>query len=197
MELLSIMVIDTLASHATVDLKIGEDLEAERRGYMNQKVQDAINEQIADEFYASYLYLSMMTYFEAESLRGYAQWMRMQAEEEHVHAMKLVDFLIERGGRVQLRAIDKPMAEFESPLAVMQAALAHEQKVTESINNLYELAVAERDYPAQVMLQWFVTEQVEEEASAGGIVDQLTLAGDSGSALLMLELWCRQFPWSV
>jgi ferritin len=88
---------------------------------------------------------------------------------------------------VQLRAIEKPMAEFESPLAVMQAALAHEQKVTESINNLYELAVTERDYAAQVMLQWFVTEQVEEEASAGAIVDQLTLAGDSGSALLMLD----------
>jgi ferritin len=154
---------------------------------MNQKVQDAINEQIADEFYASYLYLSMMAYFEAESLGGYAQWMRMQAEEEHSHAMKLVDFLIERGGRVQLRAIDKPTAEFESPLAVMRAALAHEQKVTESINNLYELAATERDYPAQVMLQWFVTEQVEEEASAGAIVDQLTLAGDSGSALLMLD----------
>ena len=116
---------------------------------MNQKVQDAINAQIADEFYASYLYLSMMAYFEAESLGGYAQWMRMQA--------------------------------------VMQAALAHEQKVTESINNLYELAVTERDYAAQVMLQWFVTEQVEEEASAGAIVDQLTLAADSGSALLMLD----------
>ncbi|MEJ2369674.1 MAG: ferritin, partial [Gemmatimonadales bacterium] len=155
--------------------------------YMSQKVQDAINEQIADEFYASYLYLSMMAYFEAESLGGYAQWMRMQAAEEHAHAMKLVDFLIERGGRVHLRAIDEPMADFESPLAVMQAALAHEQKVTESINNLYELAVEERDYAAQVMLQWFVTEQVEEEASAGALVDQLTLAGDSGSALLMLD----------
>ena len=154
---------------------------------MNQKVQDAINEQIADEFYASYLYLSMMAYFEAESLGGYGRWMRMQAAEEHDHAMKLVDFLIERGGRVQLRAIDKPTAEFKSPLAVMRAALAHEQKVTESINNLYELAATERDYPAQVMLQWFVTEQVEEEASAGAIVDQLTLAGDSGSALLMLD----------
>lgn len=154
---------------------------------MNQKVQDAINEQIADEFYASYLYLSMMAYFEAESLGGFAQWMRMQAEEEHAHAMKLVDFLIERGGRVHLRAIDEPLAEFDSPLAVMQSALAHEQKVTQSINDLYELAVSESDYPAQVMLQWFVTEQVEEEASAGAIVDQLTLAGDSGSALLMLD----------
>lgn len=154
---------------------------------MNQKVQDAINEQIAAEFYASYLYLSMMAYFEAESLGGFAQWMRIQAAEEHGHAMKLVDFLIERGGRVQLRAIDRPMAEFESPLAVMQAALDHEHGVTERINDLYELSLTERDYAAQVMLQWFVTEQVEEEASAGAIVDQLTLAGDSGGALLMLD----------
>ena len=154
---------------------------------MNEKVQDAINEQIAQEFFASYLYLSMMAYFEAESLGGFAQWMRSQAGEEHAHAMKLVDFLIERGGRVQLRAIEKPSAAFESPLAVMREALAHEQKVTKRINDLYELAMTERDYPAQVMLQWFVTEQVEEEASAGAIVDQLTLAGDSGSALLMLD----------
>ncbi len=154
---------------------------------MNQQVQDAINDQVAEEFYASYLYLSMSAYFEAESLGGFAQWMRMQAQEEHAHAMKLVDFLIERGGRVELKAIDKPPADFESPLAVMQAALSHEQKVTGRINDLYELAVAERDYPAQVMLQWFISEQVEEEASAGAIVDQLELAGDSGSALLMLD----------
>ena len=154
---------------------------------MNPKVEDAINEQIAQEFYASYLYLSMMAYFEAESLGGFAQWMRMQAQEEHGHAMKLVEFLIERGGRLELKAIDKPPADFESPLAVMEAALSHEQKVTARINDLYELAVAERDYPAQVMLQWFITEQVEEEASAGAIVDQLQLAGDSGGAMLMLD----------
>ena len=154
---------------------------------MSPKVEDAINEQIAQEFYASYLYLSMMAYFEAESLGGFAQWMRMQAQEEHGHAMKLVEFLIERGGRLELKAIDKPPADFESPLAVMEAALSHEQKVTARINDLYELAVAERDYPAQVMLQWFITEQVEEEASAGAIVDQLQLAGDSGGAMLMLD----------
>ena len=154
---------------------------------MNEKVEQAINEQIAQEFYASHLYLSMMAYFEAESLGGFAHWMRLQAIEEHGHAMKLVDFLIERGGRVELQAIEKPQRDFDSPLAVMKAALGHEEKVTARINDLYELAVAERDYPAQVMLQWFITEQVEEEASAGAIVDQLALAGDSGGALLMLD----------
>ncbi|UCG76509.1 MAG: ferritin [Gemmatimonadota bacterium] len=154
---------------------------------MNTKVQNAINDQIAQEFFASYLYLSMMIYFEGQSLGGFAHWMRMQAEEERAHALKLLEFLIERGGRVELQAIDKPAADFESPLAVMQSALAHEQKVTKRITDLYELVVAERDYPAQVMLQWFITEQVEEEASAGAIVDQLTLAGDSGSTLLMLD----------
>ena len=159
---------------------------------MNQNVQDAINEQIKQEFFASYLYLSMMAYFEAESLGGFAHWMRLQAEEEHSHAMKLVDFLVERGGRVELQAIDKPQGEFESPLAVMEAALKHEQKVTARINSLYELAGSEGDYPAQVMLQWFITEQVEEEASAGLIVDQLRLAGDSGSALLMLDSKLKQ-----
>ena len=154
---------------------------------MNPKVEDAINEQIKNEIYASHLYLSMMAYFEAESLAGFAHWMKLQAEEEHEHAMKLVDFLIERGGKVELQAIDKPPASFESRLAVMKAALEHEQKVTARINDLYELAVAERDYPAQVMLQWFIAEQVEEESSAGTIVDQLELAGESGSALLMLD----------
>lgn len=154
---------------------------------MNPKVGEAINEQIAQEFYAAHLYLSMMAYFEAESLGGFANWMRLQAAEEHGHALKLVDFLIERGGRLEMQAIDKPQGDFDSPLAVMTAALRHEEKVTARINDLYELAVAERDYPAQVMLQWFITEQVEEEASAGAIVDQLVLAGDSGSALLMLD----------
>ena len=159
---------------------------------MNEKVRAAINEQIKQEFYASHLYLSMMAYFEAESLGGFAHWMRLQAEEEHGHAMKLLDFVIERGGRVELQAIDKPPADFDSPLAVMEAALAHEQKVTKLITGLYELAGDEGDYPAQVMLQWFITEQVEEEASAGLIVDQLRLAGDSGSALLMLDAKLRQ-----
>ncbi len=154
---------------------------------MNENVQNAINEQVTREFYAAHLYLAMMAYFEAESLGGFAHWMRQQAQEERGHAMKLVDFLIDRGGRVELQAIDKPPRDFDSPLGVMKAALEHERKVTAWINELYELAVAERDYPAQVMLQWFIAEQVEEEKNAGDIIDQLEIAGSAGSALLMVD----------
>ncbi len=113
--------------------------------------------------------------------------MRMQAQEEVEHAMRLLDFLLDRGGKVELKALDKPVSDFESPLAVMEAALAHEQKVTGMINRLYELAKEEQDYPTQVLLQWFITEQVEEEKSAGGVVDQLKLAGDSPGAMLVLD----------
>ena len=154
---------------------------------LSKKVQEALNNQIQHEFYAAYLYLAMMAFFENRSLPGFAGWMRLQAQEEVTHATKLVDFILDRGGEVELRAIDAPPSEFDGPLAVMRATLEHERRVTGMINELYELAVAERDYPAQVVLQWFISEQVEEEKSAGDIVDQLELAGDSGSALLGLD----------
>lgn len=154
---------------------------------VDKEVQDAINEQIRHEFYAAYQYLAMMTYFEARSLDGFATWMRHQAEEEVAHAMRLVDFLLDRGGDVELHAIEKPKSGFTSPLEVMRAALAHEQKVTAMINRLYELAVAHDDYPAQVLLQWFISEQVEEEKSTGDIVDKLEFAGDSPGAILVLD----------
>lgn len=152
-----------------------------------KEVQDAINEQIKHEFYAAYQYLGMMTYFESKALDGFANWMRHQAEEEVEHAMRLVDFLLDRGGEVDLQAIEQPKKGFASPLEVMRAALAHEQKVTAMINDLYELSVAHNDYPAQVLLQWFISEQVEEEKSAGDIVDKLEFAGDSPSAILVLD----------
>jgi ferritin len=154
---------------------------------VNEEIQEAINAQIGREFYAAYLYLGMMTYFESRSLPGFAHWMRMQAQEEAAHAMRLVDFLIDRGGSVDLRAIDRPHIEFDSPLDVMKAALAHEQKVTAAINELYALAVKNNDYPAQVLMQWFISEQVEEEKNAGEIVDQLELASGSVSALFVLD----------
>lgn len=153
----------------------------------SDKVQDALNDQITHEFYAAYLYLSMMNHFEAESLPGFAHWMRLQSQEELAHAMKIVDFLNDRGGRVELHGIDKPPAKFDSPLSAMRAALEHERKVTKQIEELYELAQQEKDYPAQILLQWFIAEQVEEEKSASEIVDHLELAGDSGSALLMAD----------
>ena len=146
-----------------------------------------INDQIANEFYAAYLYLAMAAYCDAENLPGFAHWMRMQYDEERGHALRLFHFLLERGERVQLKAIDKPPTKFGTPLEVMKATLAHEKKVTVSINKLYEMAVKEKDYPAQLMLQWFINEQVEEERSVGDIIAQLGMAGDSGPALLMMD----------
>ena len=154
---------------------------------LSQPVQDAINDQIQKELYSAYVYLSMAAYFEAENLPGAAHWMRLQSNEEVEHAMKLFEFLNDRAGRVKLQAIPQPPGEFASPMAVFQEALAHEQKVTKSIHDLYALAVQENDYPTQSMLQWFIDEQVEEEKSAGDIVAQLEMVGDSATALFMLD----------
>jgi ferritin len=150
-------------------------------------MQDAINGQIRDELYSAYLYLSMAAYFEANSLSGSAHWMRVQAQEEVAHAMKFFDFVSERGGRVELQAIDQPPVEFGSPLDVFQMTLEHEQKVTSLIHDLYKVALEEDDYAAQVMLHWFIEEQVEEEDSASQILDTLERLGDSDQGLIMLD----------
>ncbi len=149
--------------------------------------QDAINEQIKDELYSAYLYLSMAAYFESTSLPGLARWMRIQSQEEVTHAMKLFDFVNERGGRVELRAIEQPPVEFESPRAVFEATYEHEQKVTGLIHGLYELALQENDYATQVMLHWFIDEQVEEEDSVSQILDMLERIGDKDQGLIMLD----------
>lgn len=151
------------------------------------KVHEALNEQMRNEFYAAYLYLGMVAYFDERHLDGFASWMRLQNAEEIAHAMKLFDHLTDIGGKVVLQAIDQPPSEFASPLAVMEAALEHEQHVTRKIHKLYALAVAENDYATQVLLQWFVTEQVEEEKTVGDIVGRLRLAGDSPEALLLID----------
>jgi ferritin len=154
---------------------------------LGKKLQTAINEQIKNELYSGYLYLAMSAYFEAGNLPGFARWMRLQAEEEQEHALKFFDFVNECGGRVELQAIDQPPVQFKSPLAVFDQVLEHEKKVTGLINKLYELALAEKDYPAQVMLQWFIEEQVEEEANATQIVETLKMVGEKGQALIMLD----------
>ena len=154
---------------------------------LNPAVEQALNDQIQKEFHSAYIYLSMSAYFEAGNLPGAAHWMRHQAEEEQEHAMKIFDFVHDRGGRVALQAIGQPPADFASPLAVFEAAYAHEQKVTKSIHDLYALAVKEGDYPTQVMLQWFIDEQVEEEKNASAIVAQLHMVGDSPAALFMID----------
>ena len=154
---------------------------------INKAVQEAMNDQINKEMFSAYVYLSMSAHFAAANLPGFAHWMRAQANEEVAHAMKLFDFVHDRGGRVMLKAIDGPPVEFKSALAIFESAYEHEQKVTAMINGLYEIALKEKDYPAQIMLQWFISEQVEEEKNAGDIVQQLKMVGEDGRALLILD----------
>jgi ferritin len=157
-------------------------------------VEAAINDQIAKEFFASHLYLSMAAWFEEQNLTGFANWMRMQTEEERGHAMRLFDYLIEAGGRVRLQAIDAPKVDFTSPLQIMKESLKHEQKVTASIRKLYELADKEKDYGTQLQLQWFITEQQEEEKNVSDVIARLEMAGDNKVALMFIdrELGSRQ-----
>jgi ferritin len=150
-------------------------------------MQDAINDQIQKELYSSYLYLSMSAYFADRNLSGFAHWMRVQESEEREHAMKLYDFILERGGKVNLKAIDAPKAEWTSTLEVAEEVAAHEAKVTASIYALYETALKEKDYPAQIMLQWFISEQVEEEKNAAEIVENLKLIEKGGTAVYVLD----------
>jgi ferritin len=154
---------------------------------LSTKMQDALNSQVTREFYASQLYLAMSAHFEALNLRGFAHWMRVQSEEEREHALKLFDFILERGGSVELGAIEQPPSEFGAPVEIFGASLAHERKVTGWINDLYAHAAAENDYASQVFLQWFIEEQVEEESNASTMIDRLTMAGDNKAALLMLD----------
>ena len=154
---------------------------------ISKTMQAAINEQINKELYSSYLYLSMAAYFEDKNLPGFANWMSVQVSEEREHGMKFYDFLVDRGGRVMLKAIAAPATEWNSNLELFKEVQAHEAKVTASINSLYELALAEKDYPSQVMLQWFISEQVEEEKNAADIVQQLELIDAHGTAVLMLD----------
>ena len=154
---------------------------------ISQGVQDALNDQINHEFHAAYSYLSMSAYFENTNLPGFAAWMRAQAREEVTHGMKLFDFVNDRNGRVVLKEVEAPPVDFKSPLDVFERALKHEQKVTGMINHLYEVAATANDFAAQVALQWFITEQVEEEKTADLIVEQLKMIGSDRPALLMLD----------
>ncbi len=154
---------------------------------IGQKMQDAMNEQINKEFFSSYLYLSMAAYFEDKNLTGFAHWMRLQADEEREHAMKFYNFILDAGGRVYLKAIDAPETTWKSNLEVAEQVAEHEAKVTASIHALYEMALQEKDYAAQVMLQWFIAEQVEEEKNAADLVAKLRLIEERGTAVLMLD----------
>ena len=161
---------------------------------MDPKINDALNGQIKEEFYSSYLYLSMAAYLESLGLKGFAHWMEMQAKEELEHAMKIYKFVVDRGGRVRLFDIQQPPVEWESPLKVFEEALKHEQYITSKINGLMSLARDAGDYATEIFLQWFVTEQIEEEASVGEVVEKLKLVKDSPNGLFMIdrELGMRQ-----
>lgn len=155
---------------------------------MNQTVQDALNEQIKHELHSAYVYLAASAYCERINLPGFAHWMRVQSREEVEHAMKIFDFVNDRGGKVELQSIDAPGTEFGTPLQIAQKALEHERKVTGLIERLYALSRDQNDAPTQVLMQWFVTEQVEEEKNAGLLAERLKMIGDNPAALLMLDM---------
>ncbi len=152
-----------------------------------QKIEEAFNEQVNWELYSGYLYLSMSAYFQSINLTGAASWMRVQTLEEGAHAMKFFDFINERGGRVTLGEIKTPPKEWESPLAAFEDAYEHEQFVTRRINELVDLCIEEKDHASNNFLQWFVSEQVEEEASVDEVVQKLKLAGGRGGGLFMID----------
>ena len=154
---------------------------------INEKMREALNGQLNAELYSAYLYLSMAAYFESADLPGFANWMRVQFQEEQFHAMKFFDYIIDRGGRVTLRDIKAPPSDWNSPLAIFEATLAHEQKVTGLINDLVSLAREEQDNASEIYLQWYVHEQVEEENNVGTVLGQLKLIKDSPQALFMLD----------
>lgn len=154
---------------------------------VNAAVQDAFNRHINAEFFSSYLYLSMATYCESIDLPGFAHWMRMQSREEYGHAMKLLTYLEDRDGRVTLLPIAQPPVEFASIEDVMRQTLAHEQHVSELINGLYATAAEAGDFASQVMLQWFVNEQVEEEKTVRDVIADLDKVSGRSDALLLLD----------
>ena len=163
---------------------------------LKQSIQDALNDQIQAEFFSSYLYLSMSAWCESHNFDGFAHWMRMQAQEELIHAMKIYDYVNMTGGRVILQATPQPGTDWPNAASAFKAALAHEQHMTENINRVVGLCIKESDYATHAMLQWFITEQVEEEATVEGIVSKLELMGGEGQGLFMLdrELGVRPAP---
>lgn len=154
---------------------------------LSPKMLAALNAQINAEYYSSYLYLSMAAYAESINMKGLANWFRIQAQEEMVHAMRFFDYVHERRGQVELKPIEGPPTKWDSPLAVFEATMKHEQHVTALINKLVQQSIEENDYAAHAFLQWFVTEQVEEEATADQIIQQLRLVQNAPGGLFMLD----------
>lgn len=162
---------------------------------LSEKMAKALNNQINEELFSAYLYLSMSAWFETQNLKGFANWMMIQNQEEQFHAMKMFNYINERGSSVELTAINDPQLTWDSPLAAFEAALKHEQHITGCINDLSHLAMEEKDRATQIFLEWYVTEQVEEEATADEIIQNLKLVGGDGQGIFMLdrELGTRTF----
>ena len=154
---------------------------------LDARLESALNVQVTMEHGAAYAYFGMSAWFEAEGLPGMAQWMRAQAAEELTHAEKFYQFVLDRGGRIDLGPIEAPSSDFDKPIDVFRASLAQEQDVTASINNLYAMAVELKDFASLPLLDFFVAEQVEEEATVQQIIDDLERAGDAGHTLLMID----------
>ena len=154
---------------------------------LSKKIEDALNEQINAELYSAYLYLAMAAYFESMNLHGFANWMKCQTKEEFGHAMKIFDFVNECGNRVTLKNISEPPSKWKSPLAAFEASYKHEQLVTGRIGTLVNMALAEKNHAAANFLQWFVKEQVEEEASVADVVQKLKMTADSTTGQLFID----------
>ncbi len=154
---------------------------------LDKRMEDALNDQVNAEFFAAYLYLAMSAYFESKSLPGVAQWLQIQYREELTHAQRIYLHIVERGGRVKLKALEEPPVEWDSPLAAFEAAYGHETKVTGMINDLISLADELKDHASRSFLMWFVDEQVEEEASADEIVQKMKLVGSDSAGLFMVD----------
>ena len=154
---------------------------------INEKLQAAFNYQINKELYSEYLYLAMKSYFQELNLLGFVNWFDVQIQEEHAHAMGMFNYLNERGGKVELMAIDKPEVEGNSPLEIFEHVLRHEEYVTSLINKLMDVAEETKDRAAMNFIDWYINEQVEEEASVGGVLATLKLIGDDKKALLLLD----------
>lgn len=161
---------------------------------LSKKMLKALNDQVNAELYSHYLYLAMAAHLEAENLSGFAHWLKAQSYEEYGHGLKIFGYIQQRGSRVSLKAIDEPPAKWASPLAVFEDVAKHERLVTSKVNDLVDLAIAEKDHATLAFLQWFVTEQVEEEATADALVQKLKLVRDTPSGLFMVdrELAARQ-----
>ncbi|PIW69528.1 MAG: ferritin [Ignavibacteriales bacterium CG12_big_fil_rev_8_21_14_0_65_30_8] len=154
---------------------------------INPKTEKMLNKQLNDELYSSYFYLAMSAYFENNAFEGFAKWMRTQSEEERVHAMKIYDYIHRVGGKVKLTAIKTPQTEWANPLAVFKDTYKHECDVTKSINTIVEMAVNLKDHATNNFMQWFISEQVEEEATAQRLLDQLKFIGNDKQGLFMLD----------